>query len=332
MHLVHHYLAKIAYHPQSPFRATNNPLSEPSKFLETYHFIISSENSFFAVLAIAATHCLFHLDMSESSGGGSGRGSRVGSPTSRHDIPEDLATPAVLARAREDYLYLALSEQREAVTSLNAQNINAVCFASMLIMNNELANLAWRNLDVYEPPMKWLQMGRGVGTVFDTAESKLGVLDPGWGMNIMATMDPHLEDPDIAAAAFARMGDVGRRFITPTNFPGEDIQNDPHTSEVYHHAVKYIGTIWQAIDAGQEGRSIATKVMAFPACVANEFVDYVSECRPRALAVLAHIFHLAQEAHSVWFFRNMPSREIAAIWRVLPSEWRPLLPEVGTSP
>lgn len=253
----------------------------------------------------------------------------MSSPSLSSPMLPEIADPATLARAREDYLFIALSEQREAVANLNVGNINAVCFASMIIMTNEVAGLADRDLDPYEPPMKWLQMGRGVGTVFDTAQSRMGVLDPGWGANTMNIVDPKLEDGQTAEAALLRMGETGRMLLTPTNLPGEDLSDE--TYEVYDYAVKYIGVVLSEIDVGREEMFIAIKCLAFPAWEPNQFVDYVAERRPRALVTLAHVLRLAQGYTGTWWLGSTPEREIAAIWNEIPPEWRFMMPDARPS-
>lgn len=324
LHLIHHYIAFMAYSSRSPFRASSNPITQPQNFPRLFYFIISNENVLFAACALAATHLLY-----EGS-----EGTRPGSPASSHDdSPASMGTPArteiadptTLARARDDYLFLALSEQREAVANLNAANINGVCFASMLIMTNEVAGLADRELEPYEPPMKWLQMGRGVGTVFDTARDKMGVLDPGWGSNVMHVVDPRLGDEQVALNALLRMGPMGQSLLTPTGLPGDDLSDE--TYEVYDYAVKYIGTLWQTFDNGADGRLVAVKTLAFPAWEPSEFVDFVAEGRPRALVTLAHMFRVAVGLDLPWWLDSVPEREILGIWQVLPSEWRFLMPE-----
>ena len=328
LRLIHHYLSAVAYNPNSAFRASGNPFAQPENFPRLFGFVIENENVLYATCALSATHLLFTGGVEES--GTSAETSRGQSPAIASEATTDIADPTTLARAHDDYLFLALSEQREAVANLNAGNINGVCFAAMQIMTNELASLVDRDLEPYEPPMRWLQMGRGVGAVFDTAVDKMRVLDPVWGSNVMHVVDPGLENDQNAADAILRMGETGQRLLTPTALPGEDLNKD--TYHIYKYAVKYMGALWQAVDAGMHPGLIAMKMMSFPSWEPSEFVDFISEGRPRALVMLAHVFRAAYGLQGTWWLSSVPEREVMGIWQVLPQEWRYLLPDETMGP
>ncbi|KAM3078709.1 hypothetical protein ACMFMG_006575 [Clarireedia jacksonii] len=71
--------------------------------------------------------------------------------------------------ARQHYLGLALREHQKAVAALNKDSADAVCFASILILNDAFSSLQIRPLKPYTLPMHWLQMARGTASVFHVA-------------------------------------------------------------------------------------------------------------------------------------------------------------------
>ncbi|PQE21256.1 C6 finger domain-containing protein [Rutstroemia sp. NJR-2017a WRK4] len=71
--------------------------------------------------------------------------------------------------ARQHYLGLALREHQKAVATLNKDSADAVCFASILILNDAFSSLQIRSIKPYTIPMHWLQMARGAASVFHVA-------------------------------------------------------------------------------------------------------------------------------------------------------------------
>ncbi|PQE24454.1 C6 finger domain-containing protein [Rutstroemia sp. NJR-2017a BBW] len=71
--------------------------------------------------------------------------------------------------ARQHYLGLALREHQKAVATLNKDSADAVCFASILILNDAFSSLQIRSMKPYTIPMHWLQMARGAASVFHVA-------------------------------------------------------------------------------------------------------------------------------------------------------------------
>lgn len=71
-----------------------------------------------------------------------------------------------LMYARQTYIGLVLREHRRAFALLSSGNADAVCYASTLVLTDAFACLQERPFDPYAPPMQWIQMARGSGSVF----------------------------------------------------------------------------------------------------------------------------------------------------------------------
>ena len=237
-----------------------------------------------------------------------------------------------LTKVRDDYLCLALREQREAIANLNTGNINSICFAGMIIMMTELALLRERSLEPYEPPLKWLEMGRGVGTVVTIGDQQMGALDPHWSKSVVEGVNPQLNDKNTGGEALARMGDTATRLLSLTGYVGDDMHRESKVFSIYQYVVKYIGTMLLARDRGASHHVIGTKLGSFGAWVESDFIVYVMERRPRALVLLAHLFNVVRPLNGAWWFRDVGPREITAIWHELTPEWQTLMPEDSAVP
>ena len=66
--------------------------------------------------------------------------------------------------ARGSYSIVALHAQRE-IAALTVETTEVVCFSALLISITAFAMLQERPLTPYQPPMDWLQVGRGAGNV-----------------------------------------------------------------------------------------------------------------------------------------------------------------------
>lgn len=65
--------------------------------------------------------------------------------------------------------------------------------------------------------------------------------------------------------------------------------------------------------------------MAFANLVPGNFLAFVEEQRPRALAVLAHFFALSVGLENLWWIRDTGRREIRGKKRFLPDEWQDII-------
>jgi hypothetical protein len=230
-----------------------------------------------------------------------------------------------MAAARQTYHMLALRTQREAIQELNAKNADAVCFCSAMIYIEAFASLKNRNMGErgYEPPMEWLNMARGAGTVFQAALNTISDYESAKVMTIVRS-SPFLSDLD--------------DLFSPSNLLGfEDLlsQDEPLRRELggwddatrvaYEKTVAYLGSISTAFKKGEDARSIRRRLMAFAILIPKEFIGFVEEGRPRALIVLAMAMGMASKVGELWWIGGIPRREVEGVWGAVGPEWRVLL-------
>jgi hypothetical protein len=234
--------------------------------------------------------------------------------------PNDLE----LINARQTYHCLALREHRKAVAELNIQNADAVCCASSLIFVDAFASLHGRPIEPYSPPMEWLHMARGAGSVF--------------AVGIAALEDSKEFESSIiyGIANRGRYFDNDLQMFQETNRNGltgllaQGILEEPwdqETQRAYEKTLSYIGWVQLAIRENEHPMGICRRMMAFAILAPKRFIECVDQMRPRALVILAYFFALGAQLRDTWWIGETLQREIHAIERVVPPEWKPFMRE-----
>ncbi len=219
---------------------------------------------------------------------------------------------AEIAASADVYLGLALREQHKAVARLSTKNADSVCFTAMLLLITSVARLWMRQVDPYTPPMEWLHLGTGVGTVLRAARDIL-MNDSSSKIWMFIGAPPVFDDKIF----FAR--ENMKPFCKVLELEVGDV--DPETLEAYERTLSYIGDAYQSVDEDEPIYIVARKIISFAIFVPKRFVELVEEKRPCALVILAHYFALMARYPSIWWVGRMPKREIQAILEVLPKTW-----------
>ncbi|KUJ23608.1 uncharacterized protein LY89DRAFT_664012 [Mollisia scopiformis] len=224
-----------------------------------------------------------------------------------------------LRLARQAYKGLALREHRRAIPGLSSDTADAVCYASTLVMTDAFARLQDRPLDPWTPPMEWIQMARGSGSVFGAAFDQINNIRTA---KIMPVVDaePQLTD---ATVLFAESNRRGLEHLLRQDLSNERWDHD--TQYAYQRALNYIGGVEKAVERGEHPLGTCRRMMAFALLGPKQFYLFVEEYRPRALVILAHYFAIYSKMEDLWWIGNVARREIQGIQRVLPAEWQGLM-------
>ncbi|KAH8907624.1 hypothetical protein BR93DRAFT_878618 [Coniochaeta sp. PMI_546] len=234
-----------------------------------------------------------------------------------------------LFNARQRYLILAMREQRKMVERLSVDTADAVCFASLLLLLNSFSMLRERSLEPYLPPLEWIHIGRGAGTVIwlsVEAAVKSGDFENS-SMYVIAKSYPNFGEDQSYFSPLMRAGFEG---VLTQSLPSGDVWDDA-TKEAYEKTLSYVGSVQNAIRIGEPTYAICRRIQAFPLLMPAKFINFVEEQRPRALVVLAHFFAAVAQVHGVWWLRededgeSTAKREVRAISKAVGSEWQPLL-------
>lgn len=231
--------------------------------------------------------------------------------------------------ARESYFIAALHAQREEVATLTVETAEVVCFGALLISIAAFAMLQERALGPYQPPMDWLQVGRGAGIVIRQS------------VETILTLSKEADHPALmnAADAYPSFG-RDKSYFSPehrVNFQGVLTQHlrsgddwaDGETRDAYEKTLSLVGSIQTGINHGEPVYTITRRIQAFPLLLPAKYIELLAYRRPRALVILAHFFATVAQVHNVWWLgeesfmgeESTAKREIRAIKGVLPREW-----------
>ncbi|ROV98751.1 hypothetical protein VMCG_06765 [Cytospora schulzeri] len=234
-----------------------------------------------------------------------------------------------LFTARQNYFISALQAQRQEVARLTVDNAEAVCFAALFISITSFAMLKERSLHPYQPPMEWLQVGRGAGTVI-------------WqSVETIMTQSKESDHPNlmVVSGAYPYFGrdesyfspEMRRSFegLLTQHLPSGDDWNDEETRDAYEKTLSYVGSIQMGINNGEPVYAVARRIQAFALVAPPKYIQLLGLQRPRALVILAHFWATVAHVHSVWWLgeddamgeETTAKREIRAIKGVLPPEW-----------
>lgn len=229
-----------------------------------------------------------------------------------------------LINARQTYHCLALREHRRAVAELNIRNADAVCCASSLIFVDAFASLHGRLIKPYSPPMEWLHMARGAGSLFAV------------GIAVLEDSKEFETSIIYGIANRGRYFDNDLQLFQETNRNGllellaQGILEEPwdqETQQAYEKTLSYIGWVQLAIKENEHPMGICRRMMAFAILAPKRFIECVDLMRPRALVILAYFFALGAQLRDTWWIGETLQKEIQAIQRAVPPEWKPFMRE-----
>lgn len=234
-----------------------------------------------------------------------------------------------LFAARQSYFISALHQQRQEVAKLSVENAEPVCFGSLLISICTFAMLKRRVLDPYSPPMEWLQLGRGAGTVI--WQSVETIITQSRETDYPALMTIARSYPYFGKDQSYFSPEMRRNFggVLTRHLPSGDDWADDDTREAYEKSLSYVGSIQRGIDDGEPVYALTRRIQTFALLVPPRFIGLLSMQRPRALVVMAHFWATVAQVHNVWWLgdagltseESTAKREIRAIKKALPKEW-----------
>ncbi len=222
------------------------------------------------------------------------------------------------------YLNLAISEERDALSSLGPSNSDAVGLTSILLSIMStclLSDTPTSDENEYFPPIQWLTLAGAIQTVFQAA---IPFLPEGAMMlYLRASREPNFRDKSLLfdpnnVMPFARVldfEDSEQPFVNQA-------ETEPTTYEAYRSALAVIGSIYNAARAGEPEHYLCMRVVAFGPLVPKSFVRLLAQKRPRAMVILAHYMVFVRYVDSYWWFKGRAEKEILGIQRSLPEKWQ----------
>ncbi|CAH0036656.1 unnamed protein product [Clonostachys rhizophaga] len=220
------------------------------------------------------------------------------------------------------YLHLALNAHHRDLSHLTADNIDYACLASSAFRVYDFHRLQNRALKPYAPPVDWLRMTGATHIVFLRAR-ELARENPesiGWKMTSGAFYVVEERQKLQHSEELIHILDY-REPLERTEAWSDG------THLVYSTAISVVGAIWRFRHAQELCPEMHLRLLILPMLLDDEFVAFVEERRPRALAILVHYFVMLRWLSKMWYIGDAGHREAWAILQELPTEWQGLLSE-----
>lgn len=212
------------------------------------------------------------------------------------------------------YIDSALKRHRPGTAKLDANTSESICLNAILISLYTLFLRSEGTTEPYEPPILWLSMARGIRTVVKTVYHQL--------MASNSRLCPLL----------VAQPTIWHRDSTESNVPPTksfhyllEYRREEMTDTVenaYCGAIAYLERLYFAAQAREPDFVIRKIFTGFPPVIPRLFLEFISEKRPRALAILAHLFALAKRVENVWWLRGIPEQEVRGIESIMPADWK----------
>lgn len=243
-----------------------------------------------------------------------------------------------LRMCQQKYLSMALREQRQAVGNLSRDNADTVCMSSLIILQNSFALVQTLPVRPWQPPLEWLRMGKGAGSVLTVARGYLGPPGGGGGggagggdkttrfLSSMPRMDP---DEMFTPANRAHLAWLLDNDGGATDGVGGDHElQDKVTLGVYNRVLSYIGTVQKAIADREPLYAVCRRFIGFAVWMPEVYHDFLTQRRPRALVTLAHFFKLWIPYEDLWLIGKTGENQVRGIQHALPAQWRHKLNDI----
>lgn len=131
------------------------------------------------------------------------------------------------------------------------------------------------------------------------------------------------------------MNDQASLYARPNAVPFEKLRTwarDHETqsdedADAYLKAVSYIGLMYKGIREGFDStNATARRIMAMSSILPDRWTEMLEERRPRALAMLVHVFACGELiAGENFWFRGIAAKQIPRLCGSLPAAWSQML-------
>ncbi|KAI1199518.1 hypothetical protein F5X97DRAFT_117190 [Nemania serpens] len=231
-----------------------------------------------------------------------------------------------LIKLQQTYQLMCSKEQRRDIDEIphaGHKLLDYICFTALRIVAHSLALVQTLSLDPWEPPLQWLYMGHGAGTVFNRARNKLKTEHCSL-ISKFVDHPPNLrEAKDTIFSDHTPLAWLLDHPSHPSSIEAQTDQelNDAGVRSVYEQALAYTCSVFRAIERKESRVAIARRLGGFAVWVPIEFSKFIEQRRPRALVVLAHFMSIWINYEDVWLIGRAGEWQIRCIHKNLPVEW-----------
>ncbi|KAI1131993.1 hypothetical protein F5Y10DRAFT_232457 [Nemania abortiva] len=231
-----------------------------------------------------------------------------------------------LIKLQQTYQLMCSKEQRRDIDEIphaSPKLLDYICFTALRIVAHSLALVQTLSLDPWEPPLQWLYMGRGAGSVFTRARNALKA-EHNTIIGKFAEHPPTLRDAkDTILIDHSQLAWLLDHPSPPGSIEAQTDQelNDEEVRSVYEKALSYTCSVINAVERKEPRLAIARRLGGFAVWVPIEFSKFIEQRRPRALVILAHFMAIWINLEDVWLIGKAGEWQIRCIYKNLPVEW-----------
>ncbi|KAJ5219058.1 uncharacterized protein N7498_001157 [Penicillium cinerascens] len=202
---------------------------------------------------------------------------------------------------------------RPVTAKLDGSTSESVCLNAVLISLFTLFLRSEPSTEPYEPPLLWLSMARGIRTVLKEVYHQL--------VKSNSRLCPLLlAQPTIWSQGSYKGPDNPFHFLLVYRRDEEEMNEE--SEKGYSGTIAYLERLYMSVQTNEPDWIIRKLFNGFSPVVPSEFLDFVYEKRPRALAILAYFFALGKRVENIWWLRGIPEREVRGINSIMPLEWK----------
>jgi hypothetical protein len=204
------------------------------------------------------------------------------------------------------------------VSQLSKETLDAICLTSSQLRVCAFDMLQDRPVDPYTPPIRWLRMSYTSTEVWRRVREMVREDEDSIINRWIQTVPNAFNDEAIMVEENCQ-GLLHLLHRTP-----DDILNEPWNESIeksYRFVVCYIGFVSIAIKNNNVGYACRL-LCVFPMWTSSNFVQSVESSQPRALVPLAHYFALLTLLRDYWYIGDAGTRELRAIVKAVPPQWR----------
>jgi hypothetical protein len=219
------------------------------------------------------------------------------------------------------YFGTALRMLMMQLSRIGPHNADMAFAASVMIQFQVF--MSWKDpcghdAEVYQPPVQWLEMCQGVGSILKTAFSNVHnsfmkpLLDAGPNTIGGVPVGPvplTPDSPEEYAEPFRAFGLLLRH----------DTSNDRYALK---KAFDLAHSLYNAQANGQPINASRRRLLTFPNALDPAFIELLREEDPRAMITLCYYFGVMKMAQDIWWFHGRPEYEINGVYSLLTDEWR----------
>ncbi|KAI0397259.1 hypothetical protein F5Y17DRAFT_391028 [Xylariaceae sp. FL0594] len=232
-----------------------------------------------------------------------------------------------LIKLQQTYYLMCSRQQRRDIDEIpraSSQLLDYICFTALRIVAHSLALVQTLSLDPWEPPLQWLYLGNGAGSVFQRARDKLKAFEHDSVIGKFVNTPPIMRTAtDTILTDHTPLAWLLDHPSHPSSVEAQKDQelNDQEVRTVYEQALGYTCSVVNAIARKESQTAIAGRLGGFAVWVPIKFSKFVEERRPRALVILAHFMSLWIDMEDVWLIGKAGEWQIRCIYKNLPVEW-----------